>query len=91
MIKELIDCRDIEENISDLCKWSPLITCLGLLLESLLRDSWYWMMWMVAKEIPHMADIFMNLKDNGWMFKKNLRIMEVFKQANAVPDNNFIN
>lgn len=92
VIKEFIDCRDIGKNISDLCKWSPLLPlpnpALGIAVKRLMVlddvDG-------VVKEMPHMADIFMDLQ-RGWMFWKNfVKIMGVFKGANAVPDNNFIN
>ena len=45
----------------------------------------------VAAEMPHMTDLFLDLQ-RGWMFWKNfVKIMAVFKQYNAVPDNSFIN
>lgn len=45
----------------------------------------------VEAEMPHMTDLFLDLQ-RGWMFWKNfVKIMAVFKQFNAVPDNSFIN
>ena len=44
----------------------------------------------VAKEMPQIPDLFLDLH-RGWMFWKNfIRIMNTFKHHNAVPENNFM-
>jgi hypothetical protein len=92
VLKEFVNSDVLFKNALDLCQRSPLLPlpnpALGIAVKKLfIVDN----VEQVAKEMPHMTDLLMDLQ-RGWMFWKNfVKIMGIFKQHGAVPENNFFN
>ncbi|OMJ83939.1 hypothetical protein SteCoe_15035 [Stentor coeruleus] len=92
VLKEFLSCKEINKNYCEISKMSPLLPyphpALGIAIKRLLI---YDDINQVAMEMPQMVDLYLDLH-RGWMFWKSfVKIMNIFRQYNAVPENTLMN
>ena len=92
VLKEFISGKEFNKNAIEAVKKSPMLPyphpALGIAIKRLLLfDD----INQLIKEMPQIEDIYLDFH-RGWMFWNNfVRIMNIFKSHNAVPEASFMN